>query len=117
MFTEPISITVNGSAKVMPRVDSAGQRSVYELPDGTFNLIIEHQKTKSGRIRSVARFEQKIVVPDPLTAVNDYEKLAISLIIDRPEFGFTAAQQDQLLTGFRAWLATATSDKLYGRES
>lgn len=117
MFSEPITITVNAVAKVMPRTSNVGQKSTYELADATFNLLIEHMTTKSGRIRSVARFEQRSIVPDPLTSVNDWENMAISVIIDRPLIGFTAAQQDQLLTGFRTWLATATSDKLYGRES
>lgn len=117
MFSEPISITVNTVAQSMPRTSNTGQKSTYEKADSTFNLTIEHITTKSNRIRSVARFEQRAIVPDPLTAVNDWENMALSLIIDRPLIGFTAAQQDQLLTGFRAWLATATSDKLYGRES
>jgi len=117
MFSEPITITVNAVAKVLPRTSLVGQKSTYEMSDGTFNLTIEHVNTKAGRIRSVARFEQRAIVPDPLTAVNDWENLALTLVIDRPFAGFTAAQQDQLLTGFRAWLATATSDKLYGRES
>ena len=117
MFSEPISITVNAVAQSMPRTSNIGQKSTYEKSDGTFNLTIEHIKTKSDRIRSVARFEQRAIVPDPLTAVNDWENMAVSIVIDRPKVGFTAAQLDQLLTGFRAWLVTATSDKLYGGES
>jgi hypothetical protein len=117
MFSEPISITVNSVAQSMPRTSNVGQKSTYEKADATFNLTIEHVLTKSQRIRSVARFEQRSIVPDPLTAVNDWENMAVTLVIDRPLIGFTSAQQDQLLTGFRAWLVTATSDKLYGRES
>jgi len=117
MFSEPITITVNAVGQVMPRTSSTGMKSTYEKADSTFNLLIEHVNTKAGRLRSVARFEQRAIVPDPLTAVNDWENMAVTLIIDRPLIGFTAAQQDQLLSGFRAWLATATSDKLYGRES
>jgi hypothetical protein len=117
MFTEPISITVNAVAQSMPRTSNVGTKSTYEKSDGLFNLTIEHTTTKANRRRSVARFEQRAIVPDPLTAVNDWENMAISVVIDRPIVGFTAAQQDQLLTGFRAWLATATSDKLYGGES
>ncbi len=117
MFSEPISITVNAVAQSMPRTSSTGMKSTYEKSDGTFNLTIEHTTTKANRLRSVARFEQRAIVPDPLTAVNDWENMALTLVIDRPLVGFTAAQQDQLLTGFRAWLVTATSDKLYGRES
>jgi len=117
LFSEPISITVNGVAQSMPRTSNVGTKSTYEKADGAFNLIIEQSTTKADRRRSFCRFEQKAVVTNPLDSTNDYDTMSLSLTIDRPSFGFTAAQQDQLLTGFRAWLVTATSDKLFGGES
>ena len=62
-------------------------------------------------------FSQRAVVADPLTAVNDYETVAISLQIDRPEVGFTSTQIDQMIAGFKTWLDTTMVGKLYGRES
>lgn len=117
MFSEPITITVDGVAKVMPRVSSVGQKSLYQLPDGTFNLIIDHNKTKAGRLRHVSRFEERAVVVNPLDSSNDYDTTALTIIIERPEFGFSMDRVDDLLQAFKVWLTTATMNKLYGQES
>lgn len=119
MFTEPITVTVNAVAKVMPRIEIvSGSKpgAVYGLADGTFKLSISHTPTKD-RVRTLARLDQKAIVPDPLTAVNDYETLSVYLVIDRPLAGFTMAQVEQLIAGFNTWMGTATVDKLYGLES
>jgi hypothetical protein len=65
----------------------------------------------------MARIDQRAVVADPLTSVNDYETLSFYCVIDRPNYGFTTAQIEQLVTGFQAWLTTGNVDKLVGLES
>jgi hypothetical protein len=115
-FTDPQSVTVNAVAQSMPRVESNGQKSVYRKADGTFTLTISHQQSK-GRIRSTARIDQRAVVPDPLTAVNDYETLTFYFVIDRPDVGFTDTQVNQLKTGLASWLSDANGSKLFGLES
>jgi ribosomal protein S25 len=116
MFSDPQTITVNAVAKVMPRVTNNGLVSTYQLADQTFKLTISHEP-KKGRIRSMVRIDQRAVVADPLTSVNDYETLGVYVVVDRPEVGFSMAQQDQLLAALDAWLNTAASDKLFGMES
>jgi hypothetical protein len=115
-FTDPITITINAVAKVLARIMSDGQSAVYQNADGTYKLTISHTISK-GRIRSMARLDQRAIVPDPLTAVNDYETFSSYYVTDRPEVGFTAAQVDQQRAGFFAWMNTAVSDKIYGQES
>lgn len=116
MFTDPQSITVNAVAQSMPRVETNGRKSVYQKGDETFTLTLSH--TRSGdRLRSMARVDQKAIVPDPLTSVNDYETLSVYLVIDRPDAGFTSTQLDQLITGFKSWLDSTAVAKLYGQES
>lgn len=116
MFSDPQTVTVNAVAKVMPRVSSDGLSSIYQLSDQSFKLTISHTPSK-GRVRSMVRIDQRAIVPDPLTAVNDYETLSFYFVVDRPEVGFTAAQQDQLRAGLTAWFNTAASDKIFGQES
>jgi hypothetical protein len=65
----------------------------------------------------MARLDQKAVVADPLTAVNDYETLSAYIVIDRPLAGFTSTQVEQLITGFKTWLDATAIGKLYGQES
>jgi hypothetical protein len=116
MFADPQSVTVNAVAQSMPRVSTNGKLTIYQKSDETFKLTISH--TPSGnRIRSLARIDQRAVVADPLTAENDYQTLSVYTVIDRPNYGFTQTQVEQLVTGFQAWLTTANVDKLFGQES
>jgi len=116
MFADPQTVTVNAVAKVMARVLSDGKSAVYQLADQSFTLKISHLLSK-GRIRSMMRVDQRAIVPDPLTAVNDYETLGVYLVIDRPEVGFTQTQVEQLIAGIETWLDSTSIGKLYGQES
>jgi hypothetical protein len=116
MFTDPQSITVNAVAQSMPRTETSGMKTTYQKSDASFKLILSHTPAKD-RIRSMARFEQRAIVADPLTAVNDYETLTFYVVIDRPVYGFSQVQLEQLITGFKTWLDNTAVDKLYGLES
>lgn len=117
MFADPQTVTVNAVAKVMPRVVSTGKAATYQLGDETFKFTISHVNSKDGRIRSMARIDQRAIVPDPLTAVNDYQTLSFYFVVDRPNYGFTAAQVYQLIAGLKTWLDNTASDKIFGQES
>lgn len=115
------TITVNAVAKVMPRIlGPAPSGSVFQMSDKTFGLVVKHNsftKDKKSRVKSLVTFTQRAIVPDPLTSINDYETVGVSIQIDRPEAGFTVAQIDQMVQGFKTWLDTAMVTKLYGLES
>jgi hypothetical protein len=117
MFSDPQSITVNAVAQSMPRIETNGKKSVYQKNDGTFTLTISHQPASGDRVRSMWRIDQKAIVPDPLTAVNDYETLSIYFVIDRPLVGFTTTQVEQLWAGIEGAIDNTVIDKLYGQES
>lgn len=119
-LTDPQTITVNAVAKVMPRIESQGTHALYQIENQTFSLDIRHSSgKKDGKIRhkALVTFTQRAIVPDPLTSVNDYETVSISLMIDRPEAGFDATQIDQMVAGFKTWLTTTMVGNLYGRQS
>lgn len=117
MFADPQSVTVNAVAQSMPRVQIDGKKCIYQKSDGTFTLTISHQALSNDRIRSMARIDQKAIVPDPLTSVNDYETLSFYFVIDRPNAGFSSTQVDQLITGLKSWLDSTAIGKLYGQEA
>jgi hypothetical protein len=116
MFTDPQVVTVNAVAKSMPRIKTDGLSAIYSMSDETFKLTISHQKSNT-RIRSMARIDQRAIVPDPLTAVNDYETLSFYIVVDRPEVGFSSTTVDQLIAGLKTWLDSTAIGKLYGQES
>lgn len=115
-FSDPQSVTVNAVAQSMPRVSTAGTKTTYRKADGTYSLTISHTESKD-RVRSMARIDQKTVVPDPLTSVNDYETLSFYVVLDRPIYGFSQTQVDQLVAGFKTWLDTTAVGRLYSLES
>lgn len=117
MFSDPQTVTVNAVAKAMPRVSNAGTASVYQMADESFKLSVSHTKAGNDRIRSLVRIDQRAVVPDPLTAVNDYETLSFYFVIDRPSVGFTSTVVDQLVQGLKTWLDSTAVGKLFGQES
>jgi len=117
MFSDPQSVTVNAVAQSMPRVSTNGLSTQYSKADGTFQLKISHQELPGGRIKSMARIDQKAIVTNPLDSTNDYDTLSFWVVIDRPGYGFTSTQTDQLVTGFKTWLDSTAVGKLFGKES
>jgi hypothetical protein len=65
----------------------------------------------------MARLDERAIVPDPLTAVNDYETESLYIVYDRPEAGFSSATAELLRAGFIAWVNSANFLKLFGQES
>jgi hypothetical protein len=116
MFADPQSVTVNAVAQSMPRISSTGLKSEYVKDDETFRLTISHQKSGK-RIRSMVRLDQRAIVPDPLTAVNDYETLGFYFVIDRPEVGFSATQVDYVVQALKTWLSSGNVTALFGQQS
>lgn len=116
MFSDPQSVTVNAVAKSMPRISVKDLSAIYQMSDGTFKLSLSHTPNKD-RTRSMARIDQRKIVSDPLTSVNDYETLSFYVVIDRPNYGFTAVEVEQLVTGFKTWLDNTAVDRLFGNES
>lgn len=116
-LADPQVVTVNAVAQSMPRTEIKGTSATYQKADETFRLNISHQVTKDRRIRSMARIDQRAIVADPLTAENDYQTLSFYVVLDRPNYGFTQTQCEQLITGFKTWLDNTMVGKLYGQES
>jgi len=116
MFADPQTVTVNAVAKVLARISTSAQSAIYQNVDETFKLTISHQKSGT-RTRSMVRIDQREVVTNPLDSTNDYDTLSFYCVFDKPEYGFSTAQVEQLIAGLQAWLNGAAVDKLIGKES
>jgi hypothetical protein len=117
MFADPQTVTINSVAQAMPRVSQKERSSVYTKNDQSFTLDIGHIPAAKGRIRSKVGLTQRAVVTNPLDSSNDYDTLTFYCVMDRPAYGFTMAQAEQLIAGFQAWLTSGNVDKLWGQES
>lgn len=115
-FADPQSITVNAVAKSLVRIKSDGFKSIYRTADEEFTFTISHQESKS-RTRRMARFDQRKVAADPLTAVNEYKTASFYVVIDEPEYGFSDAEIDYLVQGLKTWLSSGNVAKICANES
>jgi len=116
MFADPQVVTVNAVAKSMARFLIDGTKATYQTSDELFRLTISH--TKSGdRTRSMVRIDQRAIVTNPLDSSNDWDTLSFYFVLDRPTYGFTQAQIEQLVAGLKTWLDNTALGKLTGSES
>lgn len=105
-LTTPQSVTINAVATDLHRVDGDGKSSSYEATNGTLSLRVSHQTSKS-RTRRMVRLDQTKVAPDPLTAVNSYQKAGVYIVIDEPEYGFADSELEDIVDGLKLWLTSA----------
>lgn len=116
MFTDPQSVTINAVPFSLPRISTNGSSSIYQSSDEGLKMTISHQETKD-RTRRMVRLDRRVVAADPLTAENEYKNAAVYLVIDEPEYGFSDAELDYIVQGFKTWLSTANVVKVCGSES
>lgn len=64
MFTDPFSVTYNGSAKSLPRVSVLRDASSYRTADGEFEINISSSRNKRDG-RALVQFELVRTLPDP----------------------------------------------------
>lgn len=116
MFSDPQVVTVNAVAKSMARILLEGTSATYQTSDELFKLKISHQ-TSGTRTRSMVRLDQRKVVTNPLDSTNDYDTLSFYFVIERPSYGFSQTEVEQLVAGLKTWLDNTAIGKLYGKES
>lgn len=119
--SDPLTLTINAVPFSLARIQTGsvltGSPSVYQNSDETVTETITNQKTKGSRHRHRVRVDQRAIVTNPLDSAADYDSISAEVIIDRPDYGFTVTQVDQLLAALKAQLTTAFVTKLYGNES
>jgi hypothetical protein len=120
MFTDPQSVTINAVANSLPRTSSGTNSGVFKKDDGLVSLSISHS-TSGKRTRRLVRLDHSKIAADPLLAgVNVKANMAVYLVVDVPETGYTLVEEKQVTDAFTAW-ATASSGanltKILGGES
>jgi hypothetical protein len=119
MFADPQSITINAVANSLPRTSSGTNSGVFTKDDALVKLSFSHQLGK--RIRRVVRLDHAKIAADPLLAgVNVKANVAVYLVVDVPETGYTVVEQKQVVDGLTAFLTASSGanvTKLLGGES
>lgn len=114
-FSDPQSITIDGTAYSLARTYTGTSQGRFVTADGTRQIEIIPPSggvTSSARRHSIARLRNTKIASDPLTAVNVRVGDLISLNINRPSAGFTDAEIEKEVVGFFAWLTAGTNANL-----
>lgn len=118
-FSDPQSITINGSTISLPRVSSGIGSSDYMSSDGLVKLSAQHAYGR--RTRRVLRLDHSKITSDPfIPTQNTKVSMSNYIVFDVPVAGYSNTEAMQVYSGFKA-LFTGTSDalvtKLLGGES
>lgn len=62
-LSDPISITIGGSAKSFVRISTEGRKSVYRTADGEWKLVVSHQE--NNKVRSLVQIVHRTTATDP----------------------------------------------------
>lgn len=109
MLSEPISVTYDTVAFSLPRVGNTSNSATYRDSTRTFEIRTGNTLTKGRRRRSAISLTHNIVSADPFVpATNSEFSRTLSLVINEPEVGFTAAQRVLFLDTFLDYLRTGT---------
>jgi len=120
MFADPQSITINGTAVTLPRVSVGAYNGVYSSADGSVKMTISHQNRKNGAESSLIRFDQKVVVNNPLTGLPSSQTITAYFVVQRPanSVGVTDTQVGNLMSAALNYLSLSqVQAKLLGLES
>lgn len=117
MFSDPFSVTYNGSGLSLPRVEVAKDYSRYRTADGEFEVIISnnHQTARDGIATASIKLVRRLPDSTPGDAFNAYRDI-------RNVFGFsysydalTRAEASTDVPRLRAALDTLVNSTLQGR--
>lgn len=117
-FADPQSVTVNAVAQSLARVGTTENKGIFRKDDGSYVLTVSHSTApgQQGAVRHLIRLDNTKTATDPLTAQTARVKTAAYLVIDEPQFGYTAAEIKDIVLGFAGWLTSANVLKVVGRE-
>jgi hypothetical protein len=114
MLADPQSLTINGSAISLPKIDDRPETNVYaDLAGGTTLYTTQRVTTdKSGpRRRASASVTREKIAADVLTAVNSRVSSSVTISFAFPT-GFTSTEMEQTAAGLIAWLTASTNANL-----
>ncbi len=112
-YADPQSVTIGTTpgAVSLPRVNSGSDTGQFQNYD--LKTVLKAGTTYGRRNRHVARLDYSKVVTDPLvTTTNVLVGGSVSLTIDVPPNGFSAAEQKDLAKALINWLTASTDAAL-----
>jgi len=81
MFSDPLSVTFNGSSKSLPRIETWANRTVYRTADGEFQISIwdsesPQNKQVAGKTTTNIELARRIPDPTPTNSFDDWRQIS-----------------------------------------
>lgn len=115
-FSDPQSVTVDGTAVSLARTGQSLSEGTFRSADGKFELSVKH--STNSRYRHLAQLKMLDTVSNPL--VPD-QNIAVSahahVVIDAPRNGLSNAQIGDISDAIVAWATPTNIAKLIAGES
>lgn len=115
MLADPQSVTINAVATSLPRTSAGATQNVYTSSDGNTSMTTKQNLTAK-RFRREVRLSQKKIAADPISALNTELGVSVYLVVDEPRAGFSDTEIGYLIDALKAWLVSATYNKVLGGE-
>jgi len=81
VFSDPLAVTYDGSAKSLPRVSASAARTVYRTADGEFEVSISNITTlKDGNLAKIY-LARRLPDPTPSNVFDDWREIRNSIAI------------------------------------
>jgi hypothetical protein len=75
MFTDPITVTYDGTAYSLPRTGISKHESFYRTADGTLGLGITSSYGRAGRRTAGIRLQRRLPDPTPADVFDNYRDI------------------------------------------
>jgi hypothetical protein len=76
MFSDPLAVTYDGSAKSLPRVSSNDKRAIYRTADGQFEVETSSLPVqRDGRVGVSVTLYRRLPDPSPSDVFDDYREI------------------------------------------
>lgn len=118
-LSDPQSVTIDGVAISLPRTSAQANASQYTSADTLTSLVVSSAYAK--RTRRTIRLNSSKTAADPFTSgLNLAYSMSAYLVVDHPIFGYTIAEEADVVDGLVAYLAASSGAvvlKLLGGEN
>jgi len=111
-----VTFILNGVTISLAKIRDDGLLSEYNSIDGLVNLVVSHQRLKTGRIRTLQKLTVFRDVVNPTTGLTVRESTTHQWTVDRPGFGWTATLWKQESDALNGLQSTTHVTKLFGLE-
>jgi hypothetical protein len=111
-FADPQSITINAVALTLARVTQDPTGS-FVTSDALVKETIGQSVSSKGRSRRLIRLDHSKVAANPFdSTLNAKYNMAVYVVVDVPDVGYTITEQKQVTDGFMTYLTASSGAKM-----